>query len=73
MEGRKAKQVLDRVISVMKMMRKWRTRVFWKWEEMKSAEQWCFSIGKKVTSVHQRCFSIVKACLLEGKSASPVL
>jgi hypothetical protein len=72
----------------MKMMRRWRTGVFWEWEEMKSAEQWCFSIGKKVTSVHQqhrcfsivkissaaqRCFSIVKACLFEEKLASPVL
>jgi hypothetical protein len=53
---------------------------------MKSVEQWSFSIEKKVTSVHQRCFSIVKissaaqwcfsivtACLFEEKSASPVL
>jgi hypothetical protein len=65
--------VLDGVVSVMKMMRKWRTGVFWKWEEMKSVEQWCFSIGKKVTSVHQRCFSIVKissAVLHSGVSAS---
>jgi hypothetical protein len=44
----------------MKMMRKWRTGVFWEWEEMKSAEQWCFNIGKKVASVHQQCFSIMK-------------
>jgi hypothetical protein len=36
----------------MKMMRRWRTGVFWEWEEMKGAEQWCFSIRKKVTSVH---------------------
>jgi hypothetical protein len=27
---------------------------------MKSVEQWSFSIGKKVTSVYQRCFGIVK-------------
>jgi hypothetical protein len=80
------KQVLDGVVSVMKIVRKWRPGVFWKWEEMKSAKQWCFSIGKKVSSVHQwcfgivkissvsqQCFSIVKACLFEEKSASPVL
>jgi hypothetical protein len=53
---------------------------------MKSVEQWCFIIGKKVTSVAQRCFGImkisssvqrcfgiVKACLFEEKSASPML
>jgi hypothetical protein len=70
----------------MKMMRKWRTGVFWEWEEMKSVEQWCFSIVKKVTSVRQqcfiivkissaaqRCFNIVKDCLFEEKLASPVL
>jgi hypothetical protein len=30
----------------MKMMRRWQIGVFWEWEEMKSAEQWCFSIVK---------------------------
>jgi len=33
---------------------------FWKWEGMKSVEQRCFSVGKKVTRVSQRCLSIVK-------------
>jgi hypothetical protein len=39
--------VLDGVVSEMKMMRKWRAGVFWEQEEMKSIEQWCFSIGKE--------------------------
>jgi hypothetical protein len=39
MEGGKTKQVLDGVVSAMKTVRKWRG-----WEEMKNAEQWCFSI-----------------------------
>jgi hypothetical protein len=30
----------------MKIVRKWQAGVFWEWEEMKNAEQWCFSIGK---------------------------
>jgi hypothetical protein len=29
----KAKQLLDGVVSSMKMVRKWRTGVFWEWEE----------------------------------------
>jgi hypothetical protein len=29
----------------MKVVRKWRAGVFWEWEGMKNAEQWCFSIG----------------------------
>jgi hypothetical protein len=40
MEGGKTKQVLDGVVSAMKTVRKWRG-----WEEMKNAEQWCFSMG----------------------------
>jgi hypothetical protein len=43
--------------------------MFWEWEEMKSAEQWCFSIGK-ISSAAQRCFSIVKARLSEMESSS---
>jgi hypothetical protein len=48
----------------MKMMRRWRTGVFWEWEEMKSAEQWCFSIGKKKCSAvfqhrENQCFTAV--------------
>jgi hypothetical protein len=38
-KGRKSKQVLDGVVSVMKIVRKWRAGVFWEWEEMKNAEQ----------------------------------
>jgi hypothetical protein len=38
--------VLDKVVSVMKIVIKWRVGVFWEWEEMKSVEQWCFSIGE---------------------------
>jgi hypothetical protein len=45
-KGRKSKQVLDGVVSAMKIVRKWRVGVFWEWEEMKNVEQWCFSIGK---------------------------
>jgi hypothetical protein len=44
----------------MKMMRRWQTGVFWKWEEMKDTERWCFSMRRKVTSVYQRCFGMVK-------------
>jgi hypothetical protein len=40
-QRRTSKQVLDGVVSAMKIVRKWRG-----WEEMKNAEQWCFSIGK---------------------------
>jgi hypothetical protein len=40
-QRRTSKQVLDGVVSAMKTVRKWRG-----WEEMKNAEQWCFSIGK---------------------------
>jgi hypothetical protein len=29
----KAKQLLDGVVSSMKMVRKWQTGVFWEWEE----------------------------------------
>jgi hypothetical protein len=39
----KAKQVLDGVVSKIKMMGKWELEF---WEEMKNVEQWCFSIGK---------------------------
>jgi len=63
------KQVLDRVVSVMKMMRRWRTGVFWEWEEMKGTEQWCFSI-RKIISAAQQCFSIVKARLSDIGSSS---
>jgi hypothetical protein len=38
-QRRTSKQVLDGVVSAMKIMRKWRG-----WEEMKNVEQWCFSI-----------------------------
>jgi len=38
--------VLDEFVLVMKVVRKWWARVFWEWEGMKNAEQWCFSIGK---------------------------
>jgi hypothetical protein len=40
-QRRTSKQVLDGVVSAMETVRKWRG-----WEEMKNAEQWCFSIGK---------------------------
>jgi hypothetical protein len=38
-QRRTSKQVLDGVVSAIKIVRKWRG-----WEEMKNAEQWCFSI-----------------------------
>jgi hypothetical protein len=60
MEGGKTKQVLDGVVSGIRMMGEGGLECLWKWEEMKSAEQWCFSIGKKVTSVPHWCFSVVK-------------
>jgi hypothetical protein len=46
-QRRTSKQVLDGVVSAMKIVRKWWVGVFWEWEEMKNAEQWCFSIGEK--------------------------
>jgi hypothetical protein len=39
-QRKEAKQLLDGVVSAMKTVRKWRG-----WEEMKNAEQWCFSMG----------------------------
>jgi hypothetical protein len=39
-KGRKSKQVLDGVVSVMKIVKKkWRARGFREWEEMKNDEQ----------------------------------
>jgi hypothetical protein len=57
-EGGKAKQVLDGVVSGVRMMGEWWLGCFYEWEEMESAEQRCFSVGETVTSVLQRCFSI---------------
>jgi hypothetical protein len=45
-QRKEAKQLLDGIVSAMKIVRKWRVGVFWEWEEMKNVEQWCFSIGK---------------------------
>jgi hypothetical protein len=51
--------VLDGVVSGVRMMgERWAGIFFCEWEEMESAEQGCFSIGKTVTSVLQRCCSI---------------
>jgi hypothetical protein len=59
-ERGKAKQVLDGVVSRMRMMGGGRLECLRKWEEMESAEPSCFSIRKKVTSLPQRCFSVGK-------------
>jgi hypothetical protein len=32
-KGEEAKQLLDGVVLLMKMMRKWQTGVFWEWKE----------------------------------------
>jgi hypothetical protein len=66
-QRRTSKQVLDGVVSAIKIVRKWRG-----WEEMKNDEQWCFSIetmmkgcwqsvfqqweGKNETSAGRSCF-----------------
>jgi hypothetical protein len=55
-EGEKAKQVLDGVVSGMRMMGEWDVSVTG--EEMKSADQRCLGVGEMVTSVLQRCFGI---------------
>jgi len=50
-QRRTSKQVLDEVVSAMKIMRKWRG-----WEEMKNVEQWCFSIETMMKSCWQSVF-----------------
>jgi hypothetical protein len=55
-EERKAKQVLDGVVSGVRMMRG--MGCFCDWEEVKSADQRSFGVGGTVTSVFQRCFGI---------------
>jgi hypothetical protein len=47
-QGRTSKQVLDRVVSRIKIVENGGVEVFWEWEEMKNDEQWCFSIGKRM-------------------------
>jgi hypothetical protein len=55
-EGEKAKQVLDGVVSGVRMMGG--MGCFCDWEEMKSADQRCLGVGETVTSVLQWCFGI---------------
>jgi hypothetical protein len=50
-QRRTSKQVLDGVVSAMKIVRKWRG-----WEEMKNDEQWCFSIETMMKGCWQSVF-----------------
>jgi hypothetical protein len=60
-KGERAKQVLDGVVSEMRNdEEKADWRCFGRWEEMKSTEEWSFSIVK-ISSAAQQCFSIVES------------
>jgi hypothetical protein len=54
--GEKEKQVLDGVVSEVRMMGG--MGCFYDWGEMKSVDQRCLGVGEAVTSVLQWCFGI---------------